>query len=80
MGPSQRPNRDKNLDNGPRGLDMELFRGLLSVFVLYIIAGTLLVLGFFASKALGDPLVPTDPAPHSRTVQTAAPLPSFTSF
>ncbi len=36
---------------------MELFRGVLSVFVLYLIAGTLLVLGVLASKAIGTPLL-----------------------
>ncbi len=36
---------------------MELFRGILSVFVLYLIAGTLLVIGVLATKAIGAPLV-----------------------
>jgi len=57
---------------------MELFRGLLSVAVLYLIAGTILVLGILASKAIGDPLLLTDQAFQSPAIESASILPPST--
>lgn len=54
---------------------MELFRGLLSVAVLYLIAGTILVLGILASKAMGDPLLLSDAALRSPAIESAPILP-----
>jgi hypothetical protein len=51
---------------------MELFRGLLSVAVLYLIGGTILVVGILASKAIGDPLLLTDQALPSPAIESAS--------
>jgi hypothetical protein len=59
---------------------MELFRGLLSVFVLYLVAGTILVLGILASKAIGDPLLLTDTALQLPAIESAPILPPSTSM
>ena len=59
---------------------MELFRGLLSVFVLYLVAGTVLVLGILASKAIGDPLLLTDTALHLPAIESAPRLPPSASM
>jgi len=59
---------------------MELFRGLLSVFVLYLVAATILVLGILASKAIGDPLLMTDTARHLPAIESSPLLPPSTSL
>ncbi len=59
---------------------MELFRGILSVFVLYLIAGTVLVLGILASKAIGDPLLLCDAALQSLAIESVPILPPSTSM
>jgi len=79
-GPFREQGRVKTTTKGSRGYDMELFRGLLSVFVLYLIAGTILVLGILASKAAGDPLLLTGPALQSPAIESAPMSPPSTSM